>query len=238
MRKDNVATALAVLLFLAGGAKAQMRDGVPEPKIPTVQVIGSASVQVKPDMAIINIGVTTEDASAQSAVERNTTATAKMIAEVEAASVANRDIRTSHFAVYPQYRTEAETKRQLVTYHVSNTVTVTIRDLDHLGDILTKVVAAGSNQISGPAFAVSEPEKYLKEARAKAVENALAKANTYANAAGLKLGTILTIAEESSAAPVYAARTPGLAKAAAPVPVEPGEEKLQAQVALIIELRP
>jgi uncharacterized protein len=238
MRKDNVAKAFAVLLFLPVGAKAQLRESVPDAKTPTIQVIGSGTVQAKPDIATINIGVTTEDASAQSAVARNSAATAKVIAEVEAASVDKKDIRTSNFAVYPQYRTEAETKRQVVTYHVSNTVTVTIRELDRIGDILTKVVAAGSNQISGPNFAVSDPEKYLKEARAKAVQNALAKANIYANAAGLKLGAILTIAEEGAAAPVYAARPVGFAKAAAPVPVEAGEEKLQAQIALIVELKP
>lgn len=238
MRKDNVAKALAILLFLPWGAKAQVRDGIVDARVPTVQVIGSAAVWVRPDIATINIGVTTEDASAQSAVARNSSATARVIAEVEAASIEKKDIRTSNFSVYAQYRTEAETKRQVVTYHVSNTVIVTIRDLDRIGDILTKVVAAGSNQISGPNFSVSDPEKYLKEARTKAVENALAKAGAYANAAGLKLGAVLLIAEEGTAPPVYAARAAGFAKAAAPVPVEAGEEKLQAQVAVVVELKP
>jgi uncharacterized protein YggE len=237
MRKDVVAKALAFLLILSGEAGAQMHDTTTDTKTPTIQVTGTGSVQAKPDIAIISIGVTTEDANAQSAVARSTAATAKVIAEIEAASIDTKDVKTSNFSVYSQYRTEAETKRQVVTYHVSNTVTVTVRDLKKVGDILTKVVAAGSNQISGPNFSVSDPEKYLKEARTKAVENALAKASTYASAAGLKLGTILAIAEEGSAAPIFAGRSTGLAKSAAPVPIEAGEESLRAQILLVIELK-
>ena len=111
-----------------------------------------------------------------------------------------KDLKTSNFSVYPQYRNEGADKHQVVTYRASNTVTVTVRDLDKVGDILTKAVAAGSNQISGPNFSVSDPEKYLSEARKKAVENAIAKARVYANAAGLKLGVILSMVEEGATA--------------------------------------
>ncbi len=238
MRKDVLAKALAFLLILSSEAHSQMQNQpTPDPKIPTIQVTGTGSVQVKPDTASISIGVSTEDGNAQNAVSRNNAATAKVISELEAAAIEKKDLKTSNFSVYPQYRTEGSDKHPVVTYRASNTVTVTVHNLDKVGDILTKAVTAGSNQISGPNFAVSDPEKYLAEARKKAVENAIAKASVYANAAGLKLGSILSMVEEGAAAPVYAPRSASFSAAAAPVPVEAGEESIQARILLVVELK-
>ena len=236
MRKDVLAKALAFLFILSNAAYAQMQNQS-TPKIPTIQVTGMGSIQAKPDTASISIGVGAEDGNAQNAVSRNNAATAKVIAELQGAAIEKKDLKTSNFSVYPQYRTEGADKHQVVTYRASNTVTVTVRDLDKVGDILTRAVAAGSNQISGPNFSVSDPETHLAEARKKAVENAIAKANVYANAAGLKLGSILSMVEDGAAAPVYAPRSAAFAAAGAPVPVEAGEESLQARILLIIELK-
>jgi uncharacterized protein len=238
MRKDVLAKALAFLLILSSEAHSQMQNQpTPDPKIPTIQVTGTGSVQVKPDTASISIGVSTEDGNAQNAVSRNNAATAKVISELEAAAIEKKDLKTSNFSVYPQYRTEGSDKHPIVTYRASNTVTVTVHNLDKVGDILTKAVAAGSNQISGPNFSVSDAEKYLTEARKKAVENAIAKASAYANAAGLKLGSILSMVEEGAATPVYAPRSASFSAAAAPVPVEAGEESIQARILLVVELK-
>ena len=238
MRIDVLAKALAFLLILSSEAHSQMQNQpTPDPKIPTIQVTGTGSVQVKPDTALISIGVSTEDGNAQNAVSRNNAATAKVISELEAAAIEKKDLKTSNFSVYPQYRTEGSDKHPVVTYRASNTVTVTVHNLDKVGDILTKAVTAGSNQISGPNFSVSDAEKYLAEARKKAVENAIAKASVYANAAGLKLGSILSMVEEGAAAPVYAPRSASFSAAAAPVPVEAGEENIQARILLVVELK-
>jgi uncharacterized protein YggE len=238
MRKDVLAKALAFLLILSSEAHSQMQNQpTPDPKIPTIQVTGTGSVQAKPDTASISIGVSTEDGNAQTAVSRNNAATAKVISELEAAAIEKKDLKTSNFSVYPQYRTEGSDKHPIVTYRASNTVTVTVHNLDKVGDILTKAVAAGSNQISGPNFSVSDAENYLTEARKKAVENAIAKASVYANAAGLKLGSILSMVEEGAATPVYAPRSASFSAAAAPVPVEAGEESIQARILLVVELK-
>ncbi len=239
MRKDVLAKALAFLFILSSEAHSQMQNqSAPAPKVPTIQVAGMGSVQAKPDTASISIGVSTEDGNAQNAVTRNSAATAKVVSELDAAAIEKKDLKTSNFSVYPQYRTEGADKHQVVTYRASNTVTVTVRDLDKVGDILTRAVAAGSNQISGPNFSVSDPEKYLSEARKKAVENAIAKASVYASAAGLKLGAILSMVEEGASVPTYAPRSASFAAAGAPVPVEAGEECLQARILLTVELKP
>ncbi len=237
MGKDTVAMALAILIILQGRAAAQTQAiSGPDAKTATIQVAGRGSVQAGPDMATIRIGVTTENAKAQEAVSANSAATAKVVSELQSASIEKKDLKTSNFSVYPQYRTEGENKHQVLIYRVSNTVTVTIRDITKVGEILAKAVAAGSNQINGPSFSVSEPEKYLNEARKKAVENAMAKARAYAGAAGLKLGAVLEMSEPGVPVSSFAK---GLARsaAAASVPIEAGEERLEAGIFLVIELK-
>ncbi len=239
MGKDAVAMAVAILFISTGAAAAQaLGTQASDAKFSTIRVAGKGSVQAEPDTATIRIGVTTEDANAQPAVSANTAATAKVISELQATGIEKKDLKTANFSVYPQYRNEGEHKHQIAGYRVSNTVTVTVRDTSKVGDILSKAAAAGSNQINGPSFSVSTPEKYLNEARKKAVENAMDKARAYAAAAGMKLGEVLEMSEPGVPAPVLAGGgTRGLA-ASAPVPIEAGEERLEAYVYLVIALKP
>lgn len=235
MLKHTLAIAFLTMPALINGQAAAQTGSAPEAKTAFIQVVGRGSVQAAPDIATIRVGVTTENAKAQDAVSANTVATEKIISELLQASVDKNDLKTSNFSIYPQYKTEGENKHQVLTYRVSNTVTVTIRDISKAGGILAKAAAAGSNQISGPNLSVSNPEKYLNEARKKAVENAMEKARVYAGAAGLRLGSILEISEPGLPPPSFAGAKQRSA-ALAPVPIEAGEEKLEAQVLLVIEL--
>jgi uncharacterized protein len=238
MVKDAAAMAVAILFTVTGGAAAQApAPQAPGAQISTIRVAGEGSVQAVPDIATIRIGVTTEDANAQQAVSANTAATTKVMSGLQAAGIEKKDLKTSNFSVYPQYRTEGDRKHRVASYRVSNTVMVTVRDTSKVGGILSKAVAAGSNQINGPSFSVSNPEKYLNEARRKAVENAMEKARSYAAAAGRKLGEVLEISEPGVPAPVFNGR-PVRALGAAPVPIEAGEERLEAYVYLVIALKP
>ncbi len=204
-----------------------------------IRVAGKGSVQAEPDTATIRIGVTTEDLNAQQAVSSNTAATTKVMSELQAAGIGKKDLKTSNFSVYPLSRTEGEGehRRQITSYRVSNMVTVTVHSTSKVGEVLSKAVAAGSNQINGPSFSVSAPEKYLNEARKKAVENAMEKARAYAAAAGMKLGEVLEISELGIPAPAHIGEM-SRGAGGAPVPVEGGEDRLEAHVYLVIALKP
>ena len=143
MGKHAVAMAVAILFISGVSANAQTPGPQASAQISTIRVAGKGSVQAEPDTATIRIGVTTEDANAQHAVQANSAATAKVISELQAASIEKKDLKTSNFSVYAQYRTEGENKHQVTSYRVSNTVMVTIRDTSKVGDILGRAVAAG-----------------------------------------------------------------------------------------------
>ena len=109
----------------------------------TITIEGRGEVMAAPDMAQINSGVTTQGASAREALDANTAAMAELIAELKAAGIEARDIQTSGFSVNPNYVYTDERDAngyslppKINGYQVSNTVTVTVRELDDLGSIL------------------------------------------------------------------------------------------------------
>jgi uncharacterized protein len=197
----------------------------------TITIEGHGEVMAAPDMAQINSGVTTQGATAREALDANTAAMADLIAELKAAGIEARDIQTSGFSVNPNYVYTDERDAngyslppKINGYQVANTVTVTVRNLDSLGAILDKSVTVGANTVNGVTFAVADPSELYNEARKEAFEDARAKAELYAAAAGATLEEIQSISETQGfnnpqPYPMYAR-----AEAAdSSVPVEAGE---------------
>ncbi len=205
-------------------------------KGPAIQAFGTGKVMARPDMARITLGVTTEDADVQEAVTQNNAAAERIISQLAKSGIDTRDIQTSAFSVYPQYKQVKDGEPAPQIFRVSNTVEVTVRNLDTLGTVLGQVVSAGSNQINGLSFSFSEPEPLEKQARERAIADARTRAETYAAAAGVKLGKILLIVDQpEGGAPILRAQV-FRAREAANVPIEAGESTVQAQVAVLWEI--
>jgi uncharacterized protein YggE len=205
----------------------------------TISLSGHGEVRLAPDIAIVNLGVASQAAVAKDALAANTTAMQAVFAALKAAGIADKDVRTSNFMVQPRYNFNNEGKAPtLIGYEVSNSVTVTVRKLDTLGSVLDAVVQSGSNQINGIQFDVSQPEASLDEARKLAVADARHKAEIYAAAANVKLGSVLSVAEGSFAPPPQPMmRTTMKMDAAAPVPIAQGEQTLAVDVNVVWEIK-
>ena len=125
-------------------------------------------------------GTVSEAKTAREALTANNEAMATVIATIEAAGVAKKDIQTSNFSVQPKYlypKTSAGGEQQpprIVGYTVSNSVSVIVRDLYKLGTIMDAVVSSGVNQMNGLSFTIAKPEPLRDEARKQAVASALA----------------------------------------------------------------
>lgn len=202
----------------------------------TVTVSASGQVAVKPDLARISTGVTSEAVTAREAMSRNSEAMAKVIAGLKAAGVAPEDIQTTDLAVGPRYSNPRDGKPPAITgYQVTNQVRIAARDLARLGEVLDQLVSLGANQVGGLSFEASKAETARDEARRQAVANALRRAKLYAEAAGAKVGPVLTISEET----VHVAPR-GVAMARAAVaeatPIEEGELQLEARVTVTYAL--
>ena len=229
---------LAGLILAATQADAQT---VAQPVIngTRLDVSAEGSVSRAPDIATISAGVVTQAPTAAAAMQDNATRMTKTIAALKAAGVVDRDIQTASLNLSPQYR-YAENKAPEVTgYQASNQVSLRFRDIRKAGKILDTLVAQGANQINGPVFSVEKADAAIDEARVAAIRTARARADLYAQAAGLKVKRIISISESQGYAPppypvpmMMSARV----EKAADTAIEPGEQKLTVNVAVSFEL--
>lgn len=199
---------------------------------PLISVTGEGRATAPPDMATIHTGVVTQAPSASEALDQNNEAMERIMSVLEQQQIAPKDIQTSTFNVSPVYKQDRQGRQQpeIVAYQVTNQVRVNVRDLSKLGQALDALVEAGSNRLSGISFEIEDLREVLNQARQRAVADARHRAETYAEAAGVKVGKVLTISEQPVGIPrpVYQARA--LAAEAAAVPVAAGEQELQVTV--------
>jgi hypothetical protein len=191
-----VLAATVVLPVASRAAEVQKRE-------PVIVVSGEADSAVKPDMAIVSLGVSKLEKTAGEALDANNEAMAAVLKALRDEGIADKDLQTSGFSIQPQYsypdNNDGGQKPPVLSgYQVTNMVTVRLRDLAKLGALLDKTVTLGVNQGGDIRFTNENPEKTIEEARKAAVKAAVAKARTLAEAAGVKLGKVLEITENTN----------------------------------------
>jgi uncharacterized protein YggE len=153
-----------------------------------------------------------------------------------------KDIQTMHYSIqierYPEPRVvSAEPAEAKPTYRVSNMATVTIRDLEMVGDVLDSVVEAGANNIWGVNFSVDDPEAAQAEARANAIENAGTRAADLAALSGAKLGPVMSISEVVGSVPSPVGLSVERAMAGGGA-ISPGEVEVNYQIQVVYFIEP
>ena len=195
-----------------------------------ISVTGEATVLVPPDLAEIDGGVTSEAKTAREASEANNAAMGKVLQALKGAGIEEKDVQTARLSLQPQSAPNRSGPSAIAGYRASNRVTVRVRDVTKVANVIDTLVGAGANEIGGINFVVSQASKLLDEARERAVADARRKAEIYAKAAGVTLGAPLGISEEGNSAPVpYRRMAAGMAVSA---PVAQGEETLAVTVSV------
>ncbi len=163
------------------------------------RVVGMAMISVPAELAEISIGVETKSDVLGEAVASNSVTMKEVIGQIRAAGVAEGDIRTTRFRIYePSGSHRDEDEPPPPRYGVSNTLLVTVRELDALGAILTAVSSSGANDINSLSFRVDDPTPHIAEARRRSVKDARDKAALYAEASGVTLGRLVDFTEGDS----------------------------------------
>jgi uncharacterized protein YggE len=206
----------------------------------TLNIAGNAEVHAVPDAALVSTGVVSESETAAAALKANSAALARVIDAIRSAGVEPKDLQTGGLSLEARYyrsdKPSTTDRPRIIGYAAANEVTLRVRDLGKLGDLLDKVAVAGANRINGIEFIVSNQEGLLDEARRKAVADAKDKADLYARAAGFTLGKVMSLTEESLPSPPRPMGRAVAASAAAPVPVEAGEMTLSVRVRVVWSL--
>lgn len=218
----------------------QQVQPTPLPNTRTLYVTGTGRATLSPDIAYVNIGVHTENADVAEALATNKAQAQKVADAIRALGVADKDIQTTNFNIYPiqQYGPNGEV--QSTKYAVDNTVYVTVRDLSKLGALLDAAVKAGANNINGVQFDVEDKTAALSDARKAAVKDAQGQAQELAAAAGVTLGAVQSIntSNNSTPIPIYAkGMGGGVAAASADVPVSPGQLIITVDVNITYEIQ-
>jgi uncharacterized protein len=221
------------------GAAPMTAANPPAPRI--ILVTGEGRAEGAPDIAVATLGVETRDPSVTKAVAENNQKATSITQAVLAQNVAAKDIQTTGFNVYfqdvydPNGKSTGEGK-----YVVSNTITVTVRDLTKLGPILGSALDAGANSVSGVNFTVADPSKLLTEARGKALADAQARASEIAKGLNVEILRVLTASEGSlsggatdylKAAPAFSGMGGGS------VPVQSGTYTVTMQMTVTFEIK-
>jgi hypothetical protein len=229
--KHFSAFAAAFAGLLAAPALAQT---VPPPAI---SVTGEATVQVAPDQAQIDGGVANDARTAREASDANNAAMGKVLLALKGAGIDEKDFQTSRLSLQPQYAPNRSGPSPIVGYRAANRVTIRVRDVSKVANIIDVLVGAGANDIGGINFMVSQASKLLDEAREQAISDARRKAQIYARAAGVTLGEPLAISEQSSPSPIFRGKV-AAGMVAATAPVAQGEETLSVTVNVSWAIKP
>ncbi|MEW6142949.1 MAG: SIMPL domain-containing protein [Chloroflexota bacterium] len=247
---------MVVAVVLAGLAACEPVTSNPQSASPGTVVVqpgqqtglwvtGEGKVSAVPDVAIINLGIEAQAKTVAEAQNQATGAMNRVMKALTGNGVAEKDIQTQRFSITQVTRWNKDLNRdEVIGYRVTNMVTAKVRNLDKAGVVIDEVAVAGGDltRIQNIGFTIDDPSKYYKEARDKAMADALARAKQIADGADIRLGKPTYISEGQLYVPQprfvnYELKSAAGAPAPAPTPISAGETEIRLTVQVVYEIR-
>lgn len=196
----------------------------------TITSYGEGQVAAAPDMASIVFSVKNNASDAKTAQENNAKAANNVISAIKSQGVDSKDIKTSNYSVYPVYDNNS---RRITGYSADNSITVKIRNINKVGEIVDKALSFGANQVTSINFGISDTKNMEKQALILAIKNAKEQAEIIANSLNLSIVGVKHV--NPSVRHQSFDASPMLMKSAARLensstPVESGEVSVKASV--------
>ena len=193
--------ALVLAVFLPWFVQAQMPVPVAgQLPPPLVSVTGVGEIKVVPDQVMLRMGVETRADKLEDAKRDNDAKMKAMLAVLKQKGIEAKDVQTDYLSIQPQYPMDApgNVRIQPIGYSVRRNATVLLRKVDKFDEVLSALIASGSNTVDDIDFRTSKLEDYRQQARLKAIQQAKEKATTLVSAVGSKLGRAYSINEENN----------------------------------------
>ena len=231
LRMACVALTVAAYGALVGPSFAQ--DAAPSVTEGRISVTGEGRVTVVPDMAAVSLAVVREAPNAGDALAQASAAAADVLAAMRTLGIDPRDVQTIDVSLNPVYgeRDEPGDVSPIVAYRARNALSVRVRDLARLGEVIDRSVAMGANEGGGLQLTVSNADGLRGEARRLAVRDAAARAEEMAEAAGVAIGPLVEL-REGGARPFEPVLEARMAMADS-VPIAAGETEITASVTAV-----
>jgi hypothetical protein len=231
---------LGVLVYFVGQMSYQFQ-ALNQQNMNQITVTGEGKVYVKPDIALVSLGVTTTGSTTADVMERNTQKMNAVVQAVKDSGVEEKDIQTTNYSLSPLYNYTEAAGRVFQGYTLEQNLQVKIRDFEKVGDILQQAVSKGANLTSNLQFTIENPEEFRQEARTKAIEQAKANAQNLVKDSGITLGKLVNV-YENYAYPMYnstkAIGMGGATMDSAPVPtIQPGQTEIDVTINLTYRVK-
>ena len=225
MKWINVLTMLTTVAVTAG---AQQQPVVPQPPAPQIITSASGEARVQPDRATIQFAVETRAATAAKAGADNAKRQKAVLDTLKKLGLAEGQLSTSGYSVAPEMRYDGK-QPQVVGYVARNMVMADVRRIEQAGILIDAALGAGANVVNSLRFYSSTADEARRVALADAVAKARSDAEAMARAAGGSLGGLVELSTAGSPRPVYGeevafSRAATGNAAAAPTPIDPGEQ--------------
>ena len=224
----------------------------------TIAFSGEGKISAKPDIAAISFSIVTEAATSKSAQDANSIKSQKVVNFLKGQGIADKDIKTSGYNVYPQYSYPRpcpmmldksgvtypciqDDQQKISGYQVTQSFEVKIRNLDNIGVILDGLVAQGANQVNNLGFQIENQDKLKDQARQMAISDAKAKARALQSQLGIGLGRIVNYYEGGNYPIYYGMEAKAMDGRGGAMPPEPsvpaGENEIVVNVTITYQIR-
>ncbi|MFZ1627113.1 MAG: SIMPL domain-containing protein [Candidatus Moraniibacteriota bacterium] len=168
----------------------------------TFSVDGEGKLDVTPDVAKFSVSVVTDGGKNVADVQaKNTEKMNAVSVFLKESGVPDKDLKTDEYLLSPRYDYPNCTglavcpQPSIGGYTLTQTLLVTVRDTEKLGDLLSGVVAQGANSVSRVSFTVDDEDEAKADARKEAIKKAQEKAGRIAKDAGFEMGRLVSIYE-------------------------------------------
>lgn len=254
----GVATLFIVLLGVGAVLSLGLLTTDPANRNNTITVSGTGEAYAVPDIATFSFTAREEAETVKEAQDTVSEQVSSILAALEEVGIEEKDIKTTSYNSYPRYEwretkslcTEfscppSDSERVLVGYEQSQSVAITVRDLDKVSQVLEVLGGAEVASMYGPSFEVDDQDAALTEARKEAIAKATEKAEMLTEELGVRLGKVVSFSDGSSGGyePIMYARggvamDMAVAEEASIAPQIPsGENRITASVSVTFKIK-
>ena len=242
IKLGSTALALAIITFLGVklfGPTLLRTDALAQQSTTRqITVIGQGAVSASPDIVRANLSVQVTAPTVTEATQQSNDTMDAVLAQLKAAGIAEKDIQTSDYSIYPQRNNPGpNSASEIAGYQVTNTVMVTIRNLNQVGQVLDQAIQAGANNIVNISFDFSDPAKLQLQALDQAMDDAQTRADELAKSSEVQRGEVLSISEVISSAPIPRSGVMMAQIESPTVPIQPGSSEVNAQVQVVYAIQ-
>ncbi len=245
MKKAHVFLATLIIVAVAAIVITALWKAKESNQQDRFSITGTGTVYAKADIANLQVGLRTgTKATPALATSESTKKMNDVVAVLKDLGVEEKDIKTTGYSLNPVYNYTNQRGQELVGYEVTQNLTLKIRDLAKIGDIIAKTTEKGANQIGGINFTIDDEFALKNQARELAIEKAKEKAELIAKQSGMKLGEVKSVYESQEPTPVTYAYTNAKLDMAvssgggiASPEIQSGQNEIKVDVTLVYEVK-